>query len=333
MSGEAGGSMGGQKEKQTQSDRVQIPSFLEPFVRQSVGTGSMALGELSRLSRQDTVADLTPEQLQGLEGMRGMLGGDYFSTAQNTFMDAAQGQGLDYLDPQLRQALMGSGGNFDLGSFVNQARDATAFTENDIARQALESTAGGDYLYGGEGFNRAVDAAVNAATPRVASAFGGSVGGASGSGLARQAIGQSALDAFAGQYGNERRNQLGAANTLDAGGRADRAGYLGFAGNQMGREFAGQQMLAGMSGDERNRQMAAAAGLPDIGMLDANTQMQIGEYLQNQQQREMSAPLENQLRLLMAAMSGPGQFAPFLGQDSVGRRRQFEWGTEGSFGF
>lgn len=335
--GSAGGGFGVDRGKghSDTKQNITMPDWLEPFVRQSTGTAGRSLGRLEQLSNQDTVADLTPDQMQGLESMRNLVGGDFFNTAQNVFMDTAQGQGLDFLDPQLREALMGSGTSSDLGSFVNKARDATAFTENDIARQALESTAQGDYLYGGEGFNAAVNAAVNAATPRVASAFGGSVGGAGGSGLAKSAIGQSALDAFAGQYGQERRNQLGAAGTLDAGGRADRFGYLGLADNQMGRDLAGQQMLAGMSGDERNRQMAAAAALPDIGMLDANTQMQIGEYLQGQQQREIDAPIDNQLRLLMAALQGPGSFSPYLGQNTRQDYRNTNYSTwgQGEFNF
>lgn len=330
MGGEAGGMMQGQKGKQTSSRDVTMPHWLEPFVRQATRTGSGALYDLQDLYEGDTVADLTPDQLAGLDAMRGLTDSDFFNVAQDQFLQTAQGD-AQYMDPALRDALMG--GDFDLASFIGQARDATDFTQSDIARQALEGTAGGDYLYGGEAFQRAVDSAVNAATPRVASAFGGSVGGAGGSGLGRHAIGQSAIDAFAGQYGDERDRMLRAAGILDAGGRADRGTFLDFAGQEMSRGQRGREVLAGLDDRERDRQMAAAAALPDIGMLDANTRMQIGEYLQGQQQREIDAPIQNQLNLLMAALGIPGAYSPYLGDRGTQRTRNFGWGTYGSAKF
>lgn len=321
-------SIGGSKGKSKSSSEVTLPDWLKPFVTQSTSTAQGALGDLSRLMRGDTVADLNFDQLAGLDAMRGLAGGDFFGTAQDVFMDAARGVGTGFLDPALRDQLMGS--DFDLGSFVNQARDATAFTENQVAQDQLERTASGDYLFGGKGFDAALNAAINSALPQVASAFGGTVGGV-GSGLASTAVNQAALDAFAGQYGQERGRQLGAAEALASGGRADRAGFLDFSNAAMNRGQRGRELLAGLSDTERGRQMAAAAGLPDIGMLDANAMMQVGEYLQGQEQREMTAPLENMLRLFMASSGAPSQFAPFLGQNTRGKTSQFGWGlsTEG----
>lgn len=60
----------------------------------------------------------------------------------------------------------------------------------------------GDYLYGGDAFNAAVDAAFRQGMPSVLSAFGG--GGRSDGGLAKAALAQAFADPFAAQYGQER---------------------------------------------------------------------------------------------------------------------------------
>lgn len=70
----------------------------------------------------------------------------------------------------------------------------------------LMSTLRGDYLYGGEGFNKAVDAASRKILPQIDSTF--ERAGRTGSGLAQIAKAQAISDAFAGQYGQERQNQL-----------------------------------------------------------------------------------------------------------------------------
>jgi len=70
-------------------------------------------------------------------------------------------------------------------------------------------TLGGDYLYGGEGFNAALEAAKNKIIPDIQSRY--AKAGRFGSGLARQAEAQALSDAFAKQYGQERQNQIRAA--------------------------------------------------------------------------------------------------------------------------
>lgn len=66
-------------------------------------------------------------------------------------------------------------------------------------------TTRGNYLYGGAGFNAAVDAATNKILPQVDSNFEGA--GRYNSGLARVAQTQAISDAFANQYGQERQLQ------------------------------------------------------------------------------------------------------------------------------
>ncbi len=74
----------------------------------------------------------------------------------------------------------------------------------------LNSTLNGDYLYGGEGFNAAFDAAKRKIMPSIGAAFtkAGQYGDSSGRDLAQtQALG----DIFASQYAQERSNQMNAA--------------------------------------------------------------------------------------------------------------------------
>lgn len=74
--------------------------------------------------------------------------------------------------------------------------------------QTFQDTVGGDYLYGGDGFNAALDAASRAITPQVKSAFN-SAGRTSG-GLQEAAIAEELGDVFAGMYGQERGRQQAA---------------------------------------------------------------------------------------------------------------------------
>lgn len=77
------------------------------------------------------------------------------------------------------------------------------------AQQNLIGTLQGENLYGGEGFNAALDAASRRILPQVDSAF--AKAGRYGSGLAKTAQTQALADAFASQYGQERQRQMQAA--------------------------------------------------------------------------------------------------------------------------
>jgi hypothetical protein len=80
------------------------------------------------------------------------------------------------------------------------------------ALDQLAATARGDYLYGGEGFNAAVDAAYRRGMPQVLSRFGGA--GRDDGGLAKVALAQAFADPFAAQYGQERGFQQEAQRLL-----------------------------------------------------------------------------------------------------------------------
>lgn len=73
------------------------------------------------------------------------------------------------------------------------------------ATDELTKTLSGDYLYGGDGFNAAVQAATNKAIPGINSQF--ALAGRYGSGLNQEAQTRAIADAFADQYGAERTNQ------------------------------------------------------------------------------------------------------------------------------
>lgn len=100
--------------------------------------------------------------------------------------------------------------------FSQQTQDAMGMTE-DLARSgagvqpalgASNATLGGDYLFGGEGFNAALDAANAKVLPSIQSAFSRS--GRSGSGLAQEAVADAVSRNFASLYDNERGRMQGA---------------------------------------------------------------------------------------------------------------------------
>lgn len=89
-----------------------------------------------------------------------------------------------------------------------QAGQGSAVNTN--AQQMIGDTLGGKYLYGGDAFNAALDASRRSIMPTVDSAY--AKAGRYGSGLAQTAQTQVLGDAFANQYGQERNNQMQAAN-------------------------------------------------------------------------------------------------------------------------
>jgi len=96
-------------------------------------------------------------------------------------------------------------------NYANINPDNPAFQQ---AIQTLMDTASGNYLFGGEAFDKAVEAAFNKGRPIVQSAFAGAGGGGIDSGLAREAVTRAFTEPFAALYGAERGNQLNAAANL-----------------------------------------------------------------------------------------------------------------------
>lgn len=282
------------------------------------GIGGMAGGGFNPAASQNLVAGFTPlqEAAQALGVERALLS-DLFPTAQGAAQGIAQGgydtSAIDSLtalgvDPMalatLRQqasagALPGQAALSGLLGRATPGMDTlgglTGSGLSDVGQQALTATAAGDFLYGGDGFNAAVDAAVRRATPGIISTFGAAGAGGATGGIAQEAIGQAAVDAFARQYAQERANQLGAAGSLnqfglaDVGQRADIAqtlGQLGLAG--MGQQADIASSLGALDLSGRQAASSAAQALGNLG-LDVNQQELARAMAQTDAQRQSAA--------------------------------------------
>lgn len=327
----------------------------------SIGGGAYGGGGFNPAASQNLVAGFTPAQqaAQAL-GLDRALNGNLFTGAQSAIGDlAANGvdtsalenlQGLG-LDPSVVAALQGQ---INRGPLAGQealagllgggvaGMDQLAALQNEqiggmdalsgllggaipgVTTDALTSTARGDFLYGGDGFNAAVDAAVRRATPGILSTFGSAGAGGASGGLAQEAIGRAAIDAFASQYGQERSNQLGAAGTLgslslsDVGQRAGIAesiAQLGLADRGQRGDFAqamGNLDLANTGQQSGIAQALAGLDLQNAGLgIDAaSTLGQLGLASGDQQLRQalglVNANLGGAQAQLDAAQMVPG---------------------------
>jgi len=130
---------------------------------------------------------------------------DVMSKAQNLYNTQTpsfySGQTYANFSPEQEQAM---------NMQANMARAGTPGVMDAINANA--ATARGDYLYGGSGFNAALDAAQRRIQPQVQSMFGKF--GRSNSGLANIGMTQALADSFASQYGQERANQMNAIGML-----------------------------------------------------------------------------------------------------------------------
>jgi hypothetical protein len=384
------GTFGGGKGKSDSSSKVRIPAYLQPLVKQGVSTGTTAMqsleGMLANATGQDLVAGFTPAQQQAQQMGTQMVNdpNGIFSTATDTIQGAASGTDLSQYIPQSALDTLTAGASpipqdvmnrldqdFFSGlpntgldpSVVEQLSSTAGVPQGTI--DSLQATARGDFLYGSQGFNEAVDAAVRAATPGILSTFGRGGSGAATGGLAKTAIGQAGIDAFARQFGQERSNQEAASRALGELGLAEQGqqnsaaqalGQLGLAdtgqqadiaqaqgrqslneANLLGSLFQNQDqmnmnaasLLSNLGMNERGNQLEAAMQLPAVGTTGIDLLNAIGGEQQDLQQLFMSAPIDAQLQLLQAAMGGV-PISNLLGEKTKNRARKFEvssgWG-------
>lgn len=199
----------------------------------------------------------------------------------------------------LQDQLGGAGAEDLVAGFNDDQRAAFDLARQQAAGQggavptsldALQQTAQGDFLFGGDGFNEAVDAAMRQAQPHILSTFGGSGRGTGG--LAQTAIGQAASDAFASQFGQERQRQMQAAQMLPQVA-SQGVGLLGNVG-QTQQQQAQRELMAPVTAQQ---QLLGASGGP------TPLQALLG---QNQQVRQPQAsPLSSGLLAgLGGAMTG-----------------------------
>lgn len=199
-------------------------------------------------------AEIGTGALRDLQGQLGGAGADELVA------------GFDPLQTAAQQLAASGAFSFDPQSFIQPAQ------------QGLTETARGDFLFGGQGFDQAVDAAVRAAQPHVFSTFGGAGRGTGG--LAQAAIAEAATDAFARQFGQERSRQFAAQSALPGLGRE----ALGLATapadvlNQIGaarQAMAQRRLLAPITAQESL--LAAAGGGVPLQSLLGQTQTSRGE--------------------------------------------------------
>ena len=342
--GSVGGFQEGSKGSAKQKSKVRVPKYLQPFIQQATGAAGTGLGGLEELlgGGQDLVADLNQTQLQGLGQAADVAGGagGFLPQAQQTFMNQAQGNDVSsFLDPSALGALQGASQGTGLDQFIpqNALSGLNQLATNDPSNQGintLQQTAGGDFLHGGQGFEAAVQAAVNSATPHIASAFGGTAGGLSG-GLARQAVGDTAVDAFASQFGQERKNQLNAAGALNQNTLQGSSALAGLGGDERSRGLGSAGQLAGLTGQLNNsdqqRALQAAGQLPNIGLAGSNILQGVGDQLQGQEQSEIEGPIAGFQQLLQSALGGL-PISDLLGSKTSGSSKTFSQGIQGSGG-
>ncbi len=152
-----------------------------------------------------------------------------------------------------------------------------------INTDLIAPTLNGDYLFGGQGFNAAFEAAKNKILPQVDSAFERS--GRTRSGLADVAKTQALSDAFAGQYGQERQNQLAASQLGQQGTETFLANISKERDNQIKSMLFAPQMA---SLDYQDISKLAEVGAQKESLQQQNLADQIARYdygqnAQNQQ--------------------------------------------------
>lgn len=291
MGGKSGGS-------QTTTTQRTLPSWLEEAVGPLSVEGSQisrnALSNLERLLDTDNalIAPFDPAQEAGqqqtLDLAQMMQSQPLVEAGQGALMDVAGGNVISENFPVVRDRLM------EQGELPGQTVDT------------LTETARGDFLFGNEAFDEAVDASMRAAQPRIASTFAGQGGrGAIDSGLAQTAMQQVASDAFARQFGQERGRQQQAASTL---------GTLGL--NQQQQNLQGPMALGGLLEGERGRQLQAAGMAPQQALLGPQLMQQIGSTRQQQRERQLREPIQQRQMLIEQAMGAANPFA-FLGQQTT----------------
>jgi hypothetical protein len=219
----------------------------------------------------------SPIQQAGTDQLTQTLRGDYLNNIGNIYYNPVQ-QGVinDVVSP-----LMGN-------SYLNQVQGIYSDSPMASASNAgLLNTIDGDYLYGGEGFNRAVDAATRQILPQVNSAF--ERAGMTNSGLAKEAQTKAIADAFANQYGQERQNQmnamqLGQAQTNALAQSMGQARQAQLQAGQLGQQ--GTQMLMDKLGTERENQIRSMLFAPQMASLDYQDISKLAEVGAQQEQIE-----------------------------------------------
>ena len=325
---------GGSKGKSKGKNKVTIPSFLQPFINQTTSTAGSALSNAQSLAGGQSVAPFNEaQQLAQMLGIEEATNGQFIPAAQETLLNATQGQSIaDFLDPATIAALRGSAGGQGLDSFIDPGALSSlsnlSQTGEIAGSDALSRTAAGDFLYGGPGFDQAVEAAVRAARPGIISTFGRAGAGGATGGLSQTAVGTAGVDAFARQFAQERQNQLAAAGKLGDTSAGASGLLAGLSDSERGRALQSAGLLGEFGSTERGRQLTSASILPDIGTAGINLLSNIGGQQQDLAQQQIDAPFMRQIQLLSAALGGL-PIESLLGSKSKGSQRGVSLGFGG----
>jgi len=268
-----GGGKGSKPQEQSQVQNMQISPWgpaQEPLQNLFGQAGGMA-------SQQPFpypgVVPFSPSSVAGMEAMqnRAMMGSPVQASGQAENLRTTSGHYLDsqpgsqYLDPYTRQSF---GGLSPLSGYTGQAN-----INQYAGAPQLQQTSQGDYLYGGEGFNAAYDAAARKVLPQVTGQAAGV--GRYGGGLQQTELTGALGDVFAGMYGQERGRQEAASQALaqlTAGERARATGaagqYGGLYGQERGRATQAASQMSSQAQMERDRMLKASAAAPGMAQAD-----------------------------------------------------------------
>lgn len=266
----------------TSLDQFISPEALEVFRGGASGDSFLESLRSRGLPSQsaDAISSVMGRDLQGVDGIIAALSGGAPASAVQRLMSGVNGgdvAGMDSLaalrsggvpaDAMSRLASGTQGGDLAGSDILSQL---TGEGVPQQTRDTLEATARGDFLFGGEGFDAAVEAAVRAAQPGIISAFGRAGAGGATGGLSRTAIGQAGIDAFARQFGDERGRQMSAAGTLGSLGLQD-----------VGQRADIASTLSGLDLSQRGQELDAAGNLADVGLRDVGQRADISSVLAN----------------------------------------------------
>ncbi|MDB4352390.1 hypothetical protein OAA60_03055 [Porticoccaceae bacterium] len=289
----------------TITNQVLPPAYLQPLLNESVNYGRGALGALGNTLNQPNalISPFNDVQLESMDQAAAFArdpSGD-LAQSQNVLREISDSSDIEALFGRGQNLMESGAGRQELGRFANT--DA----QNQIGMNALQGTAAGNNLYGGAGFDEAVAASMRAAQPMIASTFSNAGSGGLKSGLAQIGMQQAASDAFAQQYGQERGNQLNAANSLNSMALANRGMQTDAAGRLLGADMqAGNTQIQAADAD-RSRQMQAAQQLPQYGLMGSDILGSIGAQQQNQDTAQRQAGVDQYQKLMEYSF---GQFNP-----------------------
>lgn len=261
--------------------KTEPPKYLKPGLQTAAREAGRLYGNYTpQYFQGNTFAGFDPAQEQAMSMVqnRATQGSPVVNAAQNEAQRTISG---GYLGSNPAYQMFSSASNstnpalsrldpFTQGvtnpalSRYGQFADSNQSVLGGPARDTLEATARGDFL-SGDSFNQRFQAAANQINPQVDSAFARS--GRLRSGLADAAKTEALGNAFSNLYGQERANQLNAANQLGQFGSQDTANRLsafGQIGNLSNADVGNQLSAIGQYGqfgqaDIANR-LSAASG-------------------------------------------------------------------------